>query len=90
MTSRKAIHLKRSYLEQIDTHANRARALAIVASLKTKLVKENVKGFLITLAMKLDKGKTLTEADTTISNNYFETRRADIEVLRDLSRSLNT
>ena len=89
--SHKGIQLKKRYLRPpYNTPAKRARALAIVASVKTRLDKESVEGFLITLAIELDKEKRLTIANTTILNNYFEVRRADIKVLKKISTSLNT
>jgi hypothetical protein len=61
-----------------------------VTFVKIKLGEESVKGFLLTLAIKLDKDKKLTIIDTTILNNYFEVRKANIEVLAEISESLNT
>ena len=89
--SRKDIQLKERYLRSLyNTPAKRARALAIIASVKTRLGKKSVEGFLIILAIELDKGKRLTVTNTTILNNYFKIRRTDIKVLEEVSTSLNT
>ena len=91
IVNRKGIQFKERYFRNLfDTLAQQTRALIILIFVKTKLNEKSVKGFYITLTMKLNKEKRLTMIDAMILNNCFEVKEADIEMLKKMFASLNT
>ena len=88
--NRKNIQLKKSYFKTLfNIFVKRVRILIVVIFVKIELGEKNVKDFFITLIIKLNKEKKLTIINATILNNYFETKNANIEILKKIFANLN-